>query len=175
MNHWSLDAAEGGRIIGEACHFIDLAAALTGSVPAVVASFVVLTPGVSALSAQTAYVQMRMRNGSLASLTYVADGAQSVSKERIECHGSGKSALIDDWRELVLYNNDKRPLKRRSAQSKGQSEMITAFLTAIRSGTPAVPPSVLFAVSEATLSIIESSCAGRQFFIADYAFLDKRS
>src|SRR5215471_10484828 len=52
MNHWSLDAAEGGRIIGEACHFIDLAAALTGSVPAVVASFVVLTPGVSALSAQ---------------------------------------------------------------------------------------------------------------------------
>lgn len=169
--HWSLDATEGGRVLGEISHFIDLAVALTGSMPASVYAVAALGPGISAATAQTSHIQLVMRNGALVSIIYFPDGSPALFKERIECHGGGKSAVIDDFRELSLYGAGSRQL-RKGAQDKGQDAMIVAFLSSVKTGRPAISPSSLFSVSEATLAIVESARRGQPVDITNYDYLD---
>lgn len=160
--HWIQDPqAGGGRLIGEACHFIDLASALIGAEPVEVHTFGVLKPGVAALLNDNVCVSLRFADGSVASVTYTADGSKAMAKERVEMFGGGRSAVIDDFREAELFSGDTTSRRIRAAgQDKGQKAMLQAWIAGLRSGVPALPIDTALAVSAATIAAVESMLVG---------------
>ena len=102
-DHWIQDPQfGGGRLIGEACHFVDLASALIGADPIEVHAFGMVKSGVSALLNDNVCISLRFADGSVANLTYTADGSKAMAKEQIEVFGGGRSAVIDDFREATF-------------------------------------------------------------------------
>jgi predicted dehydrogenase len=94
-NHWLQDtAASGGRIIGEACHFIDLAAFLSGSFVSSVCT------NRMASSDEDVSIMLRFQNGSTASIHYFSNGHQAHDKERIEVYSLGKTLILENWKRL---------------------------------------------------------------------------
>jgi polar amino acid transport system substrate-binding protein len=142
----------GGRIIGEACHFVDLAGFLIGSSPVRVTA--------SALSGQdtqdSVCFNIDYEDGSLASVQYLALGTPEVPKERCEVYADQSIAILDDFRETVCRGRlGKKRL--RSRQDKGFDRAFEAFLHAVKTGEgPPIPVESLFATSQATLAVLES-------------------
>jgi polar amino acid transport system substrate-binding protein len=152
-DHWVHDPeVGGGRIVGEACHFIDLVQGLTGSI----------LKSVSAVGLQTAenlydnvVITLETMNGSIASISYFSNGSKQVSKEYLEVFCSGKSAIIDDFKKLTLA--DGKIQKFKSDQDKGYSGEITSFTSAILNGkTSPISAEELFLSSLASFKVLES-------------------
>ncbi len=160
--HWIQDPnVGGGRLIGEACHFVDLACALAGADPVEAHAIGVEKPGVSPLLNDNVCISLRFANGSVASIVYTADGAKAQAKEHVEVFGGGRSAVIDDFRSAEFFDGDTGHRRTRAAsQDKGQAAMLKAWIDGIRSGTPATPASTLIAVSAATIAAVESMTVG---------------
>ncbi len=131
--HWLSDPAEGGRIIGEACHFFDFFAFLTDSTPVSVERYAVDRSTLDDVQVLVSYA-----DGSVGHLTYTTTGAKATSKERVEVFGGGRSGILDDFRSLQLDTGSKRVLNRRSwfSQDKGHSAELRAFIEAVRKGGP---------------------------------------
>jgi predicted dehydrogenase len=149
--HWTLDPEiGGGRIIGEGCHFLDLASYLAedARIEAVDARGI----GPRRTRLEDAAIQIAFADGSVGQIVYVAGGAGSLGKERVEVHGGGLSAVIDDWREGTLHRGPKRA--RLGAAGKGHAEEIEALLAAVRAGGPSpIAPDTLLAVTRATFRV----------------------
>lgn len=100
-NHWVNDPEiGGGRIIGEACHFIDLAGYIAGSeIQTVYAS------GFSECMGEidTVSVNLTFKNGSTATMNYFSNGNKAISKEYIEVFCDGTVALLEDFRCLKIF------------------------------------------------------------------------
>jgi len=120
--HWYGDRAEGGRIIGEVCHFIDTACALAGD--AEVTDFSVTGSGIgeSQLEANIALI-IGFANGTVAAITYGSLGSGAMAKERIEIVGGGHSVEIDDFKSLVIDGS-----KLSGLEGKGHTQQLTAFM-----------------------------------------------
>jgi polar amino acid transport system substrate-binding protein len=161
--HWIQDPqAGGGRLIGEACHFVDLASALVGADPVQVFAVGAAKAGVAALLNDNVCLSLRFADGSVASLVYSADGAKAMAKEQVEMFGGGRSAVIDDFREAVLYDGDSGSRRvRGAAQDKGQGAMLAAWVDGLRSGKPALALGTALAVSAATIGAVESLTHGQ--------------
>ena len=91
----------GGRIIGEACHFIDLCSYLTGS-DVVAVCMNALGPNPQE-NTDNASILLRYANGSNAVINYFANGSKSYAKERIELFSQEKVLILDNWRALHGY------------------------------------------------------------------------
>jgi predicted dehydrogenase/threonine dehydrogenase-like Zn-dependent dehydrogenase len=98
--HWYLDRRQGGRLIGEVCHFIDTCGFLIGQPVASV--YCVGSARGEALLDQDLVVTLRYEDGSVATISYASGGDQRTSKERIEILGRGHSAVVDDFRRTSL-------------------------------------------------------------------------
>ncbi len=131
-SHWYHDRRQGGRLLGEVCHFVDTVSAIVDapprSVSAVGGGF-----AETALREDLALV-MSFADGSIGTITYAAGGHHRVEKERVEVLGRDRSALIVDFAELHL-DGKKVPLDERG---KGHDRQIRAFVEATRGG-PAAP------------------------------------
>lgn len=91
----------GGRIIGEACHFIDLCSYLAGSrVTAVCMNALGMNPQENT---DNASILLRYENGSNAVINYFANGSKSYSKERVEVFAQERILILDNWRKLTGY------------------------------------------------------------------------
>jgi predicted dehydrogenase len=100
-DHWTHDPKEGGgRIIGEVCHFIDLIQYLTGSLPSEV--FAESTDSKAYQKDDNVSITLKMRNGSIASILYVASGNKHFQRERVEVFGGGVVGIINNFKEAVL-------------------------------------------------------------------------
>jgi len=161
-DHWIQDPeVGGGRLIGEGCHFVDLASALLGQNPDGVYCVGVQSASKSALLNDNVVINLSYPDGSLASISYIADGAKSMSKEFVEMFGGGRSAVINDFKESTLFDGDKKPvLNKLGAQDKGQKNMITSWMQSLRSGQPCVEYASLMANSLATVMAVESMMVG---------------
>jgi predicted dehydrogenase/threonine dehydrogenase-like Zn-dependent dehydrogenase len=126
--HWYADRRHGGRLIGEVCHFIDTCAAIVGAAPSRVEAVGGGQPGVELLTAGDVAVLLGWPDGSVASITYAAGGPPTVDKERLEVLGRNRSALVDDYRSVVLDGH--RTSFR--AQDKGHRALVRAFHDAVR-------------------------------------------
>ena len=82
-----------------------------------------------------AMITIELANGSVATLAYVASGSPGVAKERLEVFAGKRTAILDDFRTLELFDGDRRERDRLRTQDKGHSTEIAAFLEAIRHGT----------------------------------------
>jgi predicted dehydrogenase/threonine dehydrogenase-like Zn-dependent dehydrogenase len=126
--HWTLDPQQGGgRIVGEACHYVDLLRFLSGS--AIVA--------VHALSRDRdgqdgGCFELTFANGDVAALNYRTDFPAHLPKERISVTGDGYSAVIDNWRALRSTNLPGASALPAwlggPARGKGHAEALTPFL-----------------------------------------------
>ena len=157
-DHWIQDPKlGGGRMIGEGCHFIDLASALADSLPVSVYAIGSAKAGKSALLNDNLVVTLTFANGSIATITYTADGSKAMEKEYVEVFGGGRSAVIQDFKQAILFSGDlDKTEKKLAAQDKGQKAMLQRWLKGLKSGAPCVNYETLMANSLATILAVES-------------------
>lgn len=152
-NHWLHDPADGGgRIIGEACHFIDLVQYLTDELPVVVHG-IAMAAGADE-PRDTVLISIAGSGGSAATIAYVSNGDRAFPKERLEVFGGGAVAVLEDFRWLTLSRGGKRRSWKPKRQEKGFDEELSAFLAALRGGgEPPIPIASLAATTRATFAV----------------------
>jgi len=155
-NHWTQDnAVGGGRIIGEACHFIDLMRFLAGSpVVSIQARRMGDAPGVP-ITEDKASITLGFEDGSFGTILYLANGAVSFPKERVEVFAAGRVLQLDNFRKLRGYGWPGFSKLNLWRQDKGQKACAAAFLQAIRKGVPAIPAGEIFEVARVTIDVAE--------------------
>ncbi|MBS2021165.1 MAG: bi-domain-containing oxidoreductase [Deltaproteobacteria bacterium] len=157
---WLHDPEQGGgRILGEVCHFIDLAAAVCG---AQIESVFAVAPGPDggARGDDQLALTLRLTDGSAAQITYATGGDSALGKERIEVHGGGVSAVLEDFRKLEVHRHGKTKTSRPLAQDKGHRAGLAAFIAGVRSGKPAFALGDLVSTTRATFAAVESLRSG---------------
>ncbi len=157
---WIQDPATGGgRIVGEVCHFVDFLTYLCGATP--VGVHAVALPDPHHLK-DTLNISLTFANGSIGTISYLANGSKALAKERVEVHGGGLSAVLDDFRKLTLFKGGARQEKKLLTQDKGQKNMVRDFIGAARNGgMPPIALQDILNTSLVTLRIIESIRTGR--------------
>jgi predicted dehydrogenase len=158
-DHWTHDPVEGGgRIVGEVCHFVDLAAYLAGSAPAEVSAGAV--GGGSEPREDNLTATIRFEDGSVGVIVYTAFGDPSLQKERVELRGEGGAGVIDDFRTLHLHAGG-REKKHGGRRDKGHEAEVAAFLEACRTGEQPWPVEDMAAVMRATFEIRDAVAGPR--------------
>ncbi|OPX91749.1 MAG: D-arabitol-phosphate dehydrogenase [Pelotomaculum sp. PtaB.Bin104] len=133
LDHWVHTEEGGGRIIGEACHIIDLFTFFTGcAVRSVAVSS--LSPNTDSLSSSdNKVITLEYVDGSVATLEYFAVGSKQLPKETMEIHFDEKSIIIDDYKGIKGYGLKVHDLKS-SVSEKGQLEELEALYECLASG-----------------------------------------
>jgi predicted dehydrogenase/threonine dehydrogenase-like Zn-dependent dehydrogenase len=154
-NHWTQDPAiGGGRIIGEACHFIDVLTYLVGTPPVSVTAHAL--PNNGKYSEDNVSMTFTFPDGSLGVVDYLANGDKSMQKERLEVFCEGMVAVLDDYVSLTTVKDGKRR-EERGAQDKGWKGEMAEFARAIQGGGEApIPYGQLIGVTKSTFAAVES-------------------
>lgn len=162
-DHWTQDIeVGGGRIIGEACHFIDLARFLVDSEIVSIQARRVGDVGNGDIVEDKASITLGFADGSLATIHYFANGANSFPKERVEVFAAGRVLQLDNFRKLKGYGWRGFGKMNLWRQDKGQNACAKAFLDAIRNGDPSpIPYNELFEVARVTIEAAEQLRAQR--------------
>ncbi len=135
-DHWVHDLkVGGGRIVGEACHFIDLCMFLAGSKLTTISA--VALNDAQKLN-DTVCFNLQFENGSTASVSYFSNGNKSINKEYLEVFGSGIVAVLDDFKTLTVSGKSEK--KYTGNQDKGHQNEVKAFVESILQGKPAPIP-----------------------------------
>jgi len=144
----------GGRIIGEACHFIDFLTWLCGALPKQVHAVAVPDPhGLN----DTVSINLQFANGSIGSINYFSNGSKELPKEYIEVYSSGITGIIKDFKELQIHSIGKPRRKKSLVQDKGQANMLRAFIISIKEGgAPLIPADEIFAATRSTFTVLDS-------------------
>ncbi|KIL97818.1 Myo-inositol 2-dehydrogenase [Paramagnetospirillum magnetotacticum MS-1] len=162
-----VNAAEegGGRILGEVCHFVDLARALIGApIKTVQADAARVTHGVC----DDLSVSLTFADGSLATIIYTAQGDTSLSKERFECFAGGTIVTIDNFLSLSTTKGGATKVEKSLGQDKGHRAELAAFVGAVASGGAApVDEAELIETSLATIAVLDSLAEGRRISLED--------
>ncbi len=150
LTHWTQNPAiGGGRLIGEACHFIDLLRFLAGS-PIVYSQ-------ATKMNGDTASITLSFEEGSLGVIHYLANGHKAFPKERLEIFSAGRILQLDNFCKLRGYG---WPLFKKMnlwRQDKGQVNCISQFVNAITQGLPSpIPVEELIETSSVTLEVAEN-------------------
>lgn len=135
-SHWTQDGhVGGGRIIGEACHFIDLMRYLAGS--QITEHSVQSMSAAGALApADSVMIGLKFADGSIASIQYLANGSKAFPKERLDIFCGGKILALDNFRKLRAYGWPGFKSMNLFRQDKGQQACVQAFIDAIEKGGP---------------------------------------
>ena len=154
LNHWTQDPnLGGGRIIGEACHFIDLISFLVGAPPVSVAAHAL--PDQGKYREDNVSMTFTFPDGSIGVVDYLANGDKSYPKERLEVFCEGSIAVLDDYVSLTTIKDGKKKVES-GAQDKGWKNEMTAFARSIREGTePPIPYEQLIGVTRSTFAAVE--------------------
>ena len=150
-DHWTQDPqVGGGRIVGEACHLIDLARFLVGH-PIIEVRAAYL----DARTRDTATITLTFEDGSIATVNYFANGSKRYPKERVEVFSGGRVLINDNFRVMRAYGWPKVRTMRLRSQDKGHRAGMAAFLDGVRRGEAPIPVEELFEVSRAALRAAE--------------------
>ena len=148
--HWTQDlSVGGGRIIGEACHFVDLLRFLAGTE---------ITNWHAArladVSHDTATLQLSFADGSVGTIHYLANGHKTFPKERLEVFTSGRVLQLDNFRRLKGFGWTGFSAMNLWRQDKGQKDCAESFVKAVKNGGPApISLEELVEVSRITIDI----------------------
>ena len=153
---WIVDpAVGGGRIVGEACHMVDLCSYLVGAPPtSVFARGLGRDPQVD----DSTLLVLGFADGSIAQVAYLANASTDLPKERFEVSADGRTASCENFRKTRLPGGKKLTTLN---QDKGQAEAVKLVVDAVRSGAASpFPLDELVAVSRATLRAAASIGSG---------------
>lgn len=152
-DHWTQDPdVGGGRLLGEACHFVDLLRHLAASP---IEDLQVVTAVDSKLCPDTFSLQLRFVDGSIGTVHYFANGSKAFPKERLEVFAAGKVLRLDNYRKLQAWGISGFQTRRSLSQDKGQHACCAAFLKAIDScGEAPIPVPEIFEVQRWILGAV---------------------
>jgi predicted dehydrogenase/threonine dehydrogenase-like Zn-dependent dehydrogenase len=156
--HWTQDpAVGGGRIVGEACHFIDLLRFLTGSpISGFQAVSLGKVPGV-AVAEDKSSITLRFANGSVGTIHYLANGHKTFPKERLEVFAGGRILQLDNFRKLTGFDWPGFSKMNLWRQNKGQKACAAAFVQAVEQGGAApISFEELMEVSRVSIEVAEA-------------------
>ncbi|MBN2294572.1 MAG: bi-domain-containing oxidoreductase [Pirellulales bacterium] len=161
--HWISDPSEGGRIIGEACHFLDFFTFLTGAPPVTVFA---AAPSLETID--DAAITVSYEDGSVCQLVYSSTGPSSYSKERVEVFAGGMAGVLTDFRTLEIHSDTQRIKPRKLMQAdKGHSQELAAFVDAIQRGVSSpISTESLFDTTLVSFAVLESIQRGVPISIA---------
>ncbi|GEM55039.1 dehydrogenase [Flavobacterium branchiophilum] len=148
----------GGRIIGEACHFMDLITYFTGSkIKAVCMNAMGVNP---AENTDNASILLKYENGSTGVINYFANGSKAYSKERIEIYSQERTAIIDNFRKTEVYGF--KGLQSFSTKlDKGHKAQFEALIHQVQhGGSPIIPFDEILNTTKASFAAIESLKSG---------------
>lgn len=133
--HWTQDpSVGGGRIIGEACHYIDLMRFLAGSeITGFTATCMGAAPSVDVLE-DKASITLTFKDGSFGTIHYLANGGNAFAKERIEVFANDAVLQLDNFRKLVGFDWKGFSKYKLMTQDKGQATCSKSFIESIESG-----------------------------------------
>ncbi|MEN8130903.1 MAG: bi-domain-containing oxidoreductase [Pseudomonadota bacterium] len=153
--HWTQDReVGGGRIIGEACHFLDLLRFLAGSpINGHQAVFMGSAPGIDVHDDKVSFA-LKFEDGSFGTVHYLANGHKSYPKERLEVFCAGGVLQLDNFRRLRGYGWPGFRKMNLWRQDKGQKACAAAFVRAVEQGGAApIPFQEIMEVSRVTIDI----------------------
>lgn len=152
-DHWVQDSEKGGgRIIGEACHYIDLMRFLCGSKIVDVQAMRMGGSNDVNINEDKATINLRFEDGSFGSIHYFANGSASFPKERIEVFADGRVLQLDNFVKLKGFGFKSFKKMNLWRQDKGQNDCCKAFVNAIETGSSApIPINELLEVARVTL------------------------
>jgi predicted dehydrogenase/threonine dehydrogenase-like Zn-dependent dehydrogenase len=168
QDHWLHDLQSGGgRLIGEACHFIDLILFLVGSTPTTVNTQVL--PNKGKYCNDNFLIMFNFTDGSIATISYMANGSKLAGKEYLELFSGGRSIFMDDYKKLQIFDHSKKIKRSFLRQDKGHSAAWDAF---VRSIIDQLPPPIsnddLILSSYVTLACAQSMQDGAPVIIQDF-------
>jgi len=155
LNHWTHDPEiGGGRIIGEACHFVDFITFLVGESPISVTAHAL--PNNNKYREDNVSMTFTFPDGSIGVVDYLANGDKSFPKERVEVFCGGKIAVLDDFVSLQTIEDGKKK-EERGVQDKGWVNEWKIFTKCIREGSePPIPYEQLIGATKSTFAAVES-------------------
>lgn len=167
--HWLHDPQQGGgRIIGEACHFIDFLTFLCGALP--IRVHAVGLPSSGDFIEDNVAISLTFENGSIGTVSYLANGDRALPKERLEVFQAGRVGILDDFRRLEwIADGRKRGFTSRLRQDKGHRGEWEAFRHAILTSLePPISYDQIFSVTQASFAAVESLRTGEPVTIATH-------
>jgi predicted dehydrogenase len=155
-------------VIGEVCHFVDFLTFLAGSPPIEAHAQSLANPG--KYSNDNVVCSLRFADGSLGTISYLANGDKSYSKERVEVFGGGAVAVLEDFRRLELIGRRRKQVFRsRFRQDKGHRGEWQAFVAALQAGGPSpIPLADIVITMLATFALEESRSSGQPMPICGF-------
>ena len=155
-DHWTQDPAiGGGRLVGEACHFIDLLRHLAGSPVLRMEVLGMQRPG-GPPRTDIASVSLKFADGSIGVINYLANGHKAHPKERLEVFCAGRVLVLDNYRKLTGHGWPGFSGLSAFSQDKGQRACVAAFVEAVKSGGPApIDPAEILEVSRLAIEAAE--------------------
>ncbi len=153
-DHWTQDPeAGGGRIIGEACHFIDLLRFLAGTT---ISSWQRMS--MDSPTKDTVTLQLSFADGSIGTVHYFANGSKAFPKERLEVFAAGRVLQLDNYRKLTGFGWPGFTKMNLWRQDKGQKACAAAFVQAVAEGVSApIPFDEVAEVTRVTIEIAETA------------------
>lgn len=166
-DHWVHDPKQGGgRIIGEVCHFIDLIQFLTGSVTARVYAETIASDVYR--PSDNVVITLKMANGAIGSITYVAGGDKAFPRERIEVFGGGAVGVIENFCSARFVQGGRNQKKRSwLSLDRGHSSEVGALITAIQNGEAAPVAFHEYVATTLATFAIEESLKKRTAIVVD--------
>ncbi len=154
MDKWYQSPDQGGRIIGEVCHFIDTLQYLLGSDPEEV--FASATPVGGMPDQDNTFITIKFTNGSSCVLAYLADGDKNYSKEKILITGYRTNIEFDNFKSVDIYKDGKKSGKKFMMIDKGQKNEMSAFVDSLKTGKMPVPFDSLLLNTYTSIMAVES-------------------
>jgi predicted dehydrogenase len=153
-DHWAQDPeVGGGRIIGEACHFIDLMRFLSGSP---IVEWSVQNMGDDTLKDKVT-INLSFKDNSFGSIHYLANGSKRFPKERVEVFCGGSIIQLDNFRKMNGYSWPGFKKMNFRRQDKGHKAEVNAFIKAVKNGTPSpILFNELYEVSKVAIEVANS-------------------
>lgn len=142
---------DGGRIVGEACHIIDLMAYLTNSEVKEISVNAISPSAGRYKSSDSKSMVLKYMDGSVGVLDYFATGSKELPKENLEVHFDGKSIVVDDYKQITGYGIKVKDIRSKTS-AKGHEEEWLAVYDAIKSGK--APISIRSLVNTTRISIL---------------------
>lgn len=155
-SHWVQFPENGGRIIGEVCHFIDCMIYLTDASPVSVYSRSISSNNIELTNEDNISIVISFSDGSIGTVSYIACGSPGLSKEYCEVHSQRKSAVMNNFETVDLYNSENKKTLNFDGK-KGIDEEVESFLNAVKYGLKSpISFDVLYNITKTTIAALDS-------------------
>jgi predicted dehydrogenase/NADPH:quinone reductase-like Zn-dependent oxidoreductase len=156
----------GGRIVGEACHYLDLMVFLAGSLISSVAAHQ-MGQGV-AVREDKMSITLGFLDGSIGTVNYFSNGAKDYPKETMEVFSQGRVLRLDNFRRLHGFGFKGFSCFRTRRQDKGHAAELSQFVERVaEGGTPLIAIQECVNVTLASFAAVTSAREGRTVRLAD--------